>query len=215
MAERIDIFNANLESLGSMDRLEAHLEGQWHQTFHCWVVSGEGGGKLLFQVRSAEVENFPNELDVSAAGHLEAGEIPIDGVREVSEELGIQIDNDNLYKLGYRVEVADQKNGQRNREYQLVYLYRHDAPLSSYSPQVEEVAGLLWVGIQDALALFSGEKAAVQGEGIEYDRRLCSWVPKERLLAVNDFLPRIQNYYLTAAIMGDRMLKLQFPLAIS
>lgn len=215
MVEMLDIFNANLESLGTMERLKAHLQGQWHQTFHCWVISGEAPGKILFQVRSAEMINFPSALDVSAAGHLEAGETIDEGLREVAEELGIAVNNQDLYELGYRVEVADQKNGQRNREYQKVYLYRCDAPLSSYNPQVEEVAGLLWVTIPDALSVFSGKEASVHGEGITYDKISGSWTEQQRILTPDDFLPRIQKYYLTAAIMGDRLLHNQFPLAIS
>ena len=115
MAETIDIYDANLQHLGKMDRVEAHLKGHWHRTFHCWVVNGEGEGRILFQHRSAEMVNFPNMFDVSAAGHLEAGENVEQGIREVSEELGIPTSMDALHSLGYRVEVADQSNGQLNK----------------------------------------------------------------------------------------------------
>ena len=73
MAERIDIYDANLNHLGAMDRMEAHMQGQWHQTFHCWIVSSVSGGRILLQKRSDSMRNFPRLLDVSAAGHLEAG----------------------------------------------------------------------------------------------------------------------------------------------
>ncbi|WP_407645941.1 NUDIX hydrolase [Actinacidiphila oryziradicis] len=112
-----------------MDRIEAHLQGKWHRTVHCWVVSAERGGQILLQKRSDTMKNFPGLLDVSAAGHLEAGEPVEAGLREVTEELGIEVDRSRLHHLGERVEVADQKNGQRNREYQSVCLIpvRHPA----------------------------------------------------------------------------------------
>jgi isopentenyldiphosphate isomerase len=215
MAEIIDIYDANLGHLGTMERLEAHLKGHWHKTFHCWVVNGEDGGGILFQHRSAEMVNFPNMFDVSAAGHLEAGESIEQGIREVSEELGVPITIESLQSLGYRVEVADQSNGQLNREYQVVYMLRLDIPLSEYKPQVEEVSGLFWLKIRDGLKLFSGSLDKAVMQGILYNKSLERWEQSEREVSVNDFLPRIQNYYLTACIMGERLSENRLPLAIS
>ncbi|SRR6266545_1476720 len=215
MAETIDIYDANLQHLGKMDRVEAHLKGHWHRTFHCWVVNGEGEGRILFQHRSAEMVNFPNMFDVSAAGHLEAGENVEQGVREVSEELGIPTSMGALHSLGYRVEVADQSNGQLNREYQAVYLLRLDAPLSEYRPQVEEVSGLFWLTISDGLKLFAGSSTSATMEGILYDKSSQQWEQSARVVTEKDFLPRIQKYYLTACIMGERLIENRFPLAIS
>jgi isopentenyldiphosphate isomerase len=215
MAEQIDIFNANLEPHGSMDRVQAHLAGEWHRTFHCWVVSAMPSPRLLFQLRSDEMVNFPGMLDVSAAGHISAGETVAEGVREVREELGVAFDETDLYPLGDRVEVADQTNGQKNREYQSVYLLRLDTDLTDYDPQVEEVAGLMWIELADALRLFSGGVSGAQMTGIKYDRVQGAWLPFEKAVTESDFLPRIQRYYLTAAIMADRLIAGQLPLAIS
>ena len=215
MAEQIDIYDANLSPQGSMDRGEAHRDGRWHRTFHCWVVNGSGVPRILFQLRSDEVASFPGMLDVSAAGHIEAGESVAEGVREVREELGIDFDANQLYELGDRVEVADQTNGQRNREYQAVYLLRCDDELSRYQPQVEEIAGLVWLPITDALELFAGTREVAAIEGIKYDPKQEQWIPVQRDVSKGDFLPRIQRYYLTAAIMADRLVAGQFPLAIS
>jgi len=215
MAELIDVFDANLIAQGSMDRLQAHRDARWHRTFHCWVVNPKALPRLLFQVRSENVANFPGTLDVSAAGHIEAGETVAQGVREVREELGIDFEESQLYPLGDRVEVADQANGQRNREYQAVYLLREARELPDYSPQVEEIAGLLWLQIDDALGLFSGSRDHALATGIMYSTADSAWVAVERNVAMRDFLPRIQHYYLTAAIMADRLVKNQFPLAIS
>lgn len=215
MAEIIDIYDANLTHLGKMERLEAHLKGHWHKTFHCWVVSGEHGGRILFQHRSAEMVNFPNMFDVSAAGHLEAGESIEQGIREVSEELGVPLSIESLHSLGYRVEVADQSNGQLNREYQAVYMLRLDIPISEYKPQVEEVSGLFWLKIRDGLKLFSGTLNKAVMQGILYNKSSEQWEQSNREVSIDDFLPRIQNYYLTACIMGERLIENRLPLAIS
>ncbi len=215
MAETIDIYDANLQHLGKMDRVEAHLKGYWHRTFHCWVLNGDGVGRILFQHRSPEMVNFPNMFDVSAAGHLEAGETVEQGIREVSEELGIPISMDSLHSLGYRVEVVDQSNGQLNREYQAVYILRLDVPLSDYNPQIEEVSGLFWLTIKDGLKLFGGASPTAEMEGILYDPSSKRWEQSTRVVAPEDFVPRIQQYYLTACIMGERLIENRFPLSIS
>ena len=215
MAEIIDIFDADLRPLGKMDRIEAHMKGHWHKTFHCSVVSAEDGGKILFQLRSKEMVNFPDMFDISAAGHLEAGEQVEEGIREVTEELGIPITFDMLHFLGYRVEVADQANGQKNREYQAVYIIKFDSPLSDYKPQVKEIAGLFWIGIADGMDLFSGKTKQADMNGIVYNKEKQYWENIKRPVSIDDFLPRIQNYYLTLCIMGERLLEGKFPLSIS
>jgi isopentenyldiphosphate isomerase len=215
MDELIDIYDANLNHKGVMERVQAHMAGEWHKTFHCWVVSSVGGGRILFQLRSPSKVNFPNMLDVSAAGHLEAGESVEEGVREVTEELGVTFAPHDLQFLGYRVEVADQSNGQRNREYQAVYLLRVERELADFSPQVEEITGLVWLGLSDGLQLFTEETREATVEGIRYDTDSEQWREVRRVVTTDDFLPRIQRYYLTACIMGRRILDGELPLAIS
>lgn len=213
--EEIDIYDADLRPLGTKERKQAHLDGDWHKTFHLWVVGNYGGGSVLYQWRSAEAKNFPDMLDVSAAGHLLAGEDIKDGIREAKEELGLEIPFSEVHELGFRVEVADQANGQKNREYQGVHMFHTSLSLDRFSPQIEEVAGLYWVPIKGGLDLFSGEKKEVMASGVYYDKSTSSWVASERVFTAERFLPRIQKYYLTAHIMAERLLESKFPLSIS
>jgi len=215
MSEQIDIFDANLRKLGSADRIVAHAEGAWHRTFHLWIASDEDNGSVLFQLRSPTAKNFPNLLDVTAAGHLHAGEDLQDGVREVSEEIGVVVEPTQLQWLGYRVEVADQDNGQRNREYQGVFLLKDSRPLASYRPDPEEVYGLLRIPIASGMDLFSRKLEEVRTAGIYYDAQSRSWRDCHEQISKERFLPRIQNYYLTIFIMAERLLENRMPLSIS
>ena len=213
MEEHIDVYDADLRPLGTKERTAAHLEGCWHRTFHCWVVRTVDCPGLLFQVRSPEMANFPNLLDVSAAGHLSAGEAVVDGLREVREELGIEFDPADTVFAGERVEVADQENGQHNREYQSVYFVGTELDLEDFTPQVEEVSGLLWLPLEDGLRLFTGAVSRVSVS----QRRFTDghWILGARELTSADFLPRIQKYYLAALIMSERLVEGRLPLAIS
>nr|WP_230416374.1 NUDIX domain-containing protein [Micromonospora tarapacensis] len=199
-----------------MDRIEAHLQGKWHRTFHCWIVSGNDGGALLLQKRADTMRNFPGLLDISAAGHLEAGEPLMAGLREVTEELGLTVAPDSLHHLGERVEVADQSNGQRNREYQSVYLYRCDLPLADYRPAADEVAALVWLPVAAGMDLFTGEIDALTLHGRTFEKSAgARWEEFTLSVTRESFLPRIQRYYLTTLIMAERLLSNAGPLAIS
>lgn len=216
MAEMIDIYDANLKHKGVMERIKAHMEGEWHRTFHCWVVSTERGGSLIFQQRSKKMKNFPGLLDVSAAGHIEAGEPIEEGVREVKEELGIDVDESRLIKLGERVEVADQANGQRNREYQSVYMYLTSQQISLYKPEEYEVTALVLLNIQDGFKMFRGEVDKVSMTGCSYEiNENGIGEPFTLEATIQSFLPRIQQYYLTSLIMAERLLEGNFNVSIS
>lgn len=77
---------------------EIHRDGDWHRSVHVWIATPDG--RLLIQRRSREKENHPGLWDVSAAGHLSAGEDSLSAaVREVEEEIGLRIRPDELRYL--------------------------------------------------------------------------------------------------------------------
>nr|MDT0663355.1 NUDIX domain-containing protein [Micromonospora sp. DSM 115978] len=197
-------------------RIEAHRQGEWHRTFHCRIVSGDNGGQLLLQKRADTMRNYPGLLDISAAGHLEAGEPILAGLREVQEELGLTVDPAELHHLGERVEVADQTNGQRNREYQSVYLHRCDKNLADYSVEPEEVTALVWLPIGPGMDLFAGAIDKLTLPGFTFEKSDGQrWEQFELPITRDSFVPRIQRYYLTTLIMAERLLTNAGPLAIS
>lgn len=215
MAENIDIYDANLSPIGVKERAQAHRDGDWHRTFHLWLTSSRHGGSLLLQLRSPTAKNFPNLLDITAAGHLLSGETPEMGIREATEELGISISPDEMTFLGYRVEVADQQNGQRNREYQAVYLAEEALPLENFNPDPNEVYGVLELKISDGFALFTGSVDVAVTQALIFDPATKKWSLKPEEISRERFLPRIQNYYLTMLIMAERHLTKSGPIAIS
>ena len=72
-------------------RDRAHLEGIRHRTAHVWIVRrGQEGWEVLLQKRSMLKESFPGLYDTSSAGHIPAGDEPLESaLRELKEELGI------------------------------------------------------------------------------------------------------------------------------
>jgi isopentenyldiphosphate isomerase len=163
--ERLAILDEQMVYIGVRTREEVHTLGFWHETFHCWFLKEEGGKKyLLFQLRSAQKKDYPSLLDVTAAGHLLAGETPMDGLREVEEEVGVSISFEHLVKVGVLKEEQIE-DGLINREMCHVYLYRCDLALDDFVLQEEEVSGLVLVELEQYERFERGECETVKGYG--------------------------------------------------
>lgn len=69
-----------------------------------WCRNDDNSIDVFLQRRSQVVKNHPGKLDISFAGHVDAGETPLDAAyREGVEELGYEIDTEKLvYIFGYR-----------------------------------------------------------------------------------------------------------------
>lgn len=205
MPEMIDIYDGNHAKLGVLERSAVHKLGLWHQTFHCWVTGKRDGyGFVVLQLRSALKKNYPNMLDITAAGHLASGETPLDGVRELREEIGVSVDTSKLNFLGIKHDIADEPNGVHNREFAHVFLLRDDRKLDAYLLQEDEVSGLVELEINKGMSLFAGEVDSVECPAARIEGgELTSFT---RSVRKNDLIPRVDNYYLKIFIMASLML---------
>jgi isopentenyldiphosphate isomerase len=185
---------------------EAHRRGLWHRCFHCWVFgAGVGGPYLLVQRRSATKDTWPGYLDVTAAGHLAAGEEPLDGLREVEEELGLRVDPGRLTPLGTR--RAEQRiPGGLDREFHDVFLICDDTPPGDLRLQREEVETVLGIRLEEAEALGTAGSAPAReyrdGQVSEIQVRVSDFVPN-----TDDYLRRVA-VAARAALDGGRVEKL-------
>ncbi|WP_332310344.1 hypothetical protein [Metabacillus litoralis] len=99
--ELLKIFDDDRNQIGIASREDVHKFGYWHEAFHCWFISKVRDTYYLYlQLRSATKKDYPNLLDITAAGHLLANETVQDGVREIKEEVGIYISFHELIPLG-------------------------------------------------------------------------------------------------------------------
>ncbi|WP_310793579.1 NUDIX hydrolase [Salipaludibacillus neizhouensis] len=99
--EKLKIFDDNRNQIGIASRSDVHRVGYWHEVFHCWFVCNiQGTDYIYLQLRSNKKKDYPNLLDITAAGHLLADETVKDGVREIKEEIGIDVAFEELKQLG-------------------------------------------------------------------------------------------------------------------
>ncbi|WP_379134865.1 NUDIX domain-containing protein [Paenibacillus sp. sgz500958] len=195
--EMLDVFDEQMGWTGTDSRDNVHRKGLWHQTFHCWVIhpwEGEGGS-LLFQLRHPDKETYPGLLDISCAGHLQAGEAVRDGVRELKEELGLDVPFEELIFCGMNAEEVVLSDTYIDREFNHVFIYKTDKPLSEYHFQRTEISGLYLVKIKDYRDLLNGDIESVWVEGIASDESGQVVRPDQRRIQRDDFTPNSDDYY--------------------
>ncbi|SFA83088.1 NUDIX domain-containing protein [Cohnella sp. OV330] len=199
--ERFDIYDELDRPIGTATRSEAHDRGLWHHTFHCWLARrGEDGrARVLFQRRSRDKDTNPDRFDITAAGHLSAGETARDAVRELEEELGLRVSLEDLAPLGtFREEDEGFAQGVRyiDREVSEVYGYVTDRGPETFRLQREELAGLYEADAEALLALMRGEVETVSADGAELDAD-GALVPVSGVpVRLDDFVARDTAYYI-------------------
>jgi len=184
--EKIDILDARGLMTGEVAwKSDAHRLGLWHRCFHCWIVAPEtpsGGPYLFVQRRAAEKETWPDRLDVSVGGHLEAGEEALDGLREVEEELGLEVAPRELVPVGTRRAELEIPAG-LDHEFQEVFLLVRALSQRDLRLQEEEVAAVVRLRLDDAEALYEGGEVFAEewadGETSPISVRLADFVPGE------------------------------------
>lgn len=148
--EMIDLYNETGELVGqTATRDEVHSEGMWHRTVHVWVRNASG--QILLQQRSALKDTNPSLWDVSAAGHISAGQTsPEAALRELEEELGLVIIEDELKFLFTVSHTYKSDDGTiLDCEHQDVYLVDKEVKLTELLCDPAEVQAVAWIAPTD------------------------------------------------------------------
>ena len=152
MKELLDIWDASGKPTGQvLEKSIAHQKGLFHPTVHVWFYTS--APSLLLQKRGSNKETFPNLWDVSVAGHVSSGESILDGaLREIKEEIGLQLKSDDLILIDVRKNINQFSNGIIDCEFQHVFLSELKTGVKDLVIQKEEV---------DDVRLFSFEEMEI------------------------------------------------------
>lgn len=128
---------------------EAHKQGWYHNTIHLWLYTKDR--RILLQQRSRKKAIHPLLWDVSAAGHIDAGETFVEAaLRETKEEIGLQLQAENLTKIGVQLHESSYAGGAiRDNEFHQVYIAELKVRLKDLIPQEDEVEALKLVTFKE------------------------------------------------------------------
>ncbi|AOH54781.1 NUDIX hydrolase [Peribacillus muralis] len=192
--EMLKIFNENKQPIGVASRSDVHRLGYWHEVFHCWFIINEHGMDYIYlQLRSENKKDYPNLLDITAAGHLLADESVEDGVREIKEEIGIEIAFEELVQLGV-IEYCVVKDNFIDKELANAFLYKSRNTLDDFTLQVEEVSGIVKAKFNDFSQLWFYEKNELEINGFEVNKD-GKTLKVKKYVNRNNFVPHQISFY--------------------
>jgi isopentenyldiphosphate isomerase len=160
--EALEVVDSHGQPTGrARPRSAVHLDGDWHQAFHCWIVRRQRR-EVVLQRRSLDKDTFGGCWDAAAAGHWRFGETAEQAAREIAEELGIEVDFSRLVYRGRERTSHHFANGLIDREFHHVYLLEDDRPLDAYRPDSAEVIALGAFSVRDLIELVEGRQSSIR-----------------------------------------------------
>lgn len=150
-----DLYNDRRELTGlSHIRGESIPPGYYHLVVHVWLR--DSSGKFLISQRSTDRTSFPLMWECTG-GSVVKGEDSLTGaIREVWEELGIELPRENGRLLFSK--VRDTVCGERFGDILDVWLFNYDGRASLEAAPTKEVTQTVWMDPDEVKALYLSGK---------------------------------------------------------
>lgn len=102
--EKVDVYNKRRENMNILKERGTLEEGEYSISVHVWILEKDN---ILIQKRSDNRKMFPSLWEQSGGGVIN-GETSLNAVkREVREELGIRLNDDEIIYIGSYTRVKD------------------------------------------------------------------------------------------------------------
>ncbi len=147
MDELIDILDSAGNITGKTElKSYAHRMGLFHATVHIWFYTWDA--KILLQQRGKEKDTYPLLWDVSVAGHIGSEEqINFAAMREVEEEIGLSISENDIEKIGVFKSIQKHHADLIDCEFHHVFLCKLKVSLDQLKKQESEVEALKLISL--------------------------------------------------------------------
>ena len=141
MSEQVILVDADDNAIGTMNKLEAHLQGKLHRAFSVFIFNEKG--ELLLQQRAIDKYHSGGKWTNTCCSHPRMGEDTLDAAhRRLKEEMGMECDLQYAFNFTYKAALLD---GIQEHEYDHVYFGTCDeAP----SPDPAEVSNYKYISME-------------------------------------------------------------------
>ena len=175
--EYFDVLDENGNKTGiTKSRNAVHRDGDWHKAVSIWIIRN---GEILLQRRAPQKDSYPNMLDASCAGHLDAGEeATACAVRELKEELGLDIDPSDLVLIGQTSTSTRPRPGFINNEFKDIFALRTNKGPEDMVFQKEEVSEVIYVPFAKLKEMIDGNAPELVRHEAEY-KILFDWLARQ------------------------------------
>lgn len=143
--EILDVLDENGNLIAKRERVDDGknlLDGEFNLVVHVWIMNSNG--EFIITKRSMNKKNRPNIWEITG-GCILSGERSIDGaLREVKEELGIELDIDNA-KYFSKVK--------RDKRLVDIWFFKQDFDIKDIVIEPKEVSEVKFVKLEEIISL--------------------------------------------------------------
>jgi isopentenyldiphosphate isomerase len=202
--ELFDVVRADGTPTGQAKRRgDVHRDGDWHRAVHVWVVGFDGATPfLMYQRRSLAKDTWPGKLDATVGGHYRAGETLEQAIREVDEEIGVDVSLSDLVYAGRRICINEAQTGIVDHELQDVYFLRDERPLEAFRPNAAELVALIRVPLPELMDFLAGDRDSVPALSCSVETKQVTSIQ----ITAEDFIVKSDRYSYRVAIAAERFL---------
>ncbi len=150
MEEKFDVLNEKGEYTNIVEtREKCHKEGLWHKAVTIFIINSNR--QVLLQKRSKNKRMWPDMWDITAGGHVLTGEFGFQAIiREVKEELGIELNKNEIIFLGSALSSNISRNI-INNHFNEFYVVNKNIDENKLKLQAEEVSEVKWIDKEDII----------------------------------------------------------------
>lgn len=142
MEEEVILVNSNDQPIGTMPKLQAHIEGKLHRAFSVFIFNRSG--ELLLQQRALDKYHSAGKWTNTCCSHPRPGEETILAAkRRLKEEMGMECELRPVFSFSY---LAKFENGLTENEYDHVYFGFSEA---MPQPDPKEVANFRYINMEE------------------------------------------------------------------
>lgn len=144
MEEFFDVLTEKGQYTGNVEtREQCHKQGLWHKAVVVFIINSKK--QVLLQRRSPNKKMWPNMWDITAGGHVLAGEFGFQAIiREAKEELGLDLNKNDMTFIGSSIST-NIKGDIINNHFNEYYIARKDIDETELKLQEEEVSEVKWI----------------------------------------------------------------------